>query len=142
MSVREVAFGSQSIERFAAVADEAQMQSVRSWQARIRDHMRGRTVWNVNSTDVGGGVAEVIGKKLRWLGESRQVFCVTHLPQVASQAHHHFRVVKTSRADDTTTDVIALSKQERLEEIARMLGGRTITEQARAHADEMIAGQH
>ncbi len=90
---------------------------------------------------VGGGVAEVIGKKLRWLGESRQVFCVTHLPQVASQAHHHFRVEKTSRADDTTTDVIALSKPERLEEIARMLGGRTITEQARAHADEMIAGQ-
>ena len=90
---------------------------------------------------VGGGVAEIIGKKLRWLGESRQVFCVTHLPQVASQAHHHYRVEKTSKANDTTTDVIALSEQERLEEIARMLGGRTITEQARAHADEMIAGQ-
>ena len=57
------------------------------------------------------------------------------------QSVRHFRVEKTSRADDTTTDVIALSKPERLEEIARMLGGRTITEQARAHADEMIAGQ-
>jgi DNA repair protein RecN (Recombination protein N) len=90
---------------------------------------------------VGGGVAEIIGRKLRWLGESRQVFCVTHLPQVASQAHHHFRVEKTSKANHTTTDVIALNEHQRLEEIARMLGGLTITEQARAHADEMIAGQ-
>jgi len=90
---------------------------------------------------VGGGVAEIIGRKLRWLGENRQVFCVTHLPQVASQAHHHFRVEKTSRADDTITEVIALNKEERLEEIARMLGGMTITEQTRAHANEMIAGQ-
>jgi DNA repair protein RecN (Recombination protein N) len=90
---------------------------------------------------VGGGVAEIIGRKLRWLGENRQVFCVTHLPQVASQAHHHFRVEKTSRADDTSTDVIVLNRDERLEEIARMLGGMTITEQTRAHANEMIAGQ-
>jgi DNA repair protein RecN (Recombination protein N) len=86
-------------------------------------------------------VAEIIGRKLRWLGESRQVFCVTHLPQVASQAHHHFRVEKTSKANHTTTDVMALNEHQRLEEIARMLGGLTITEQARAHADEMIAGQ-
>ena len=90
---------------------------------------------------VGGGVAEIIGRKLRWLGENRQVFCVTHLPQVASQAHHHFRVEKTSKADATSTDVVALNRDERLEEIARMLGGMTITEQTRAHANEMIAGQ-
>ena len=90
---------------------------------------------------VGGGTAEIIGKKLRWLGENRQVFCVTHLAQVASQAHHHFRVEKTKKANDTSTDVIALSDDERLEEIARMLGGMTITEQTRAHASEMIANQ-
>ena len=90
---------------------------------------------------VGGGIAEVIGKKLRWLGETRQVFCVTHLAQVASQAHHHFRVEKIKKTDDTTTNVIELSNKERLEEIARMLGGMTITEQTRAHAGEMIAGQ-
>ena len=88
---------------------------------------------------VGGAVAEIIGKKLRWLGENRQVFCVTHLPQVASQAHHHYRVEKIKKTDDTTTEVIALTPEERLEEIARMLGGMTITEQTRAHASEMIA---
>ena len=90
---------------------------------------------------VGGGVAEIVGKKLRLLGRDRQVLCVTHLPQVASQAHHHFRVEKTSKADDTSTDVVVLNRDERLEEIARMLGGMTITEQTRAHANEMIAGQ-
>jgi DNA repair protein RecN (Recombination protein N) len=98
-------------------------------------------VFDEIDSGVGGGVAEIIGKKLRWLGENRQVFCVTHLPQVASQAHHHFRVEKSSQDKDTTTSVIALNADERLEEIARMLGGMTITEQTRAHANEMIAGQ-
>jgi len=90
---------------------------------------------------VGGGIAEIIGKKLRWLGETRQVFCVTHLAQVASQAHHHFRVEKIKKTNDTTTNVVELSSGDQLEEIARMLGGMTITEQTRAHASEMIAGQ-
>lgn len=88
---------------------------------------------------VGGGVAEIVGKKLRLLGRDRQVLCVTHLPQVASQAHHHFRVEKSSENDATSTGVFALSDDERLEEVARMLGGVTITEQTRAHASEMIA---
>ena len=88
---------------------------------------------------VGGGVAEIVGKKLRLLGRERQVLCVTHLPQVASQAHHHFRVEKISQNNATSTEVFVLSDAERLEEVARMLGGVTITEQTRAHAGEMIA---
>jgi DNA repair protein RecN (Recombination protein N) len=88
---------------------------------------------------VGGGVAEIVGKKLRLLGRDRQVLCVTHLPQVASQAHNHFRVEKTSAQDKTSTAVFALDDLERLEEVARMLGGVRITEQTRAHASEMIA---
>lgn len=90
---------------------------------------------------VGGGVAEIVGKKLRLLGRDRQVFCVTHLPQVASQAHHHFRVTKTSERSETSTEVIPLNNEERLEEVARMLGGVTITAQTRAHASEMLATQ-
>ena len=88
---------------------------------------------------VGGGIAEIVGKKLRLLGRDRQVFCVTHLPQVASQAHHHFRVEKSSQQDQTSTEVFALDREQRLEEVARMLGGVTITEQTRAHASEMLA---
>jgi DNA repair protein RecN (Recombination protein N) len=90
---------------------------------------------------VGGGIAEIVGKKLRLLGHGRQVLCVTHLPQVASQAHHHFRVEKTSAAGTTSTAVVALDEAERLEEIARMLGGVKITEQSRAHASEMISSR-
>ena len=88
---------------------------------------------------VGGAIAEIVGKKLRLLGHERQVLCVTHLAQVASQAHHHFRVEKNSLDDDTRTAVFALDADERREEIARMLGGVTITDQSRAHASEMIA---
>ena len=88
---------------------------------------------------VGGGVAEIVGKKLRLLGRDRQVLCVTHLPQVASQAHNPFRVAQTSEHDQTSTAVFALDDLERLEEVARMLGGVRITEQTRAHASEMIA---
>jgi DNA repair protein RecN (Recombination protein N) len=88
---------------------------------------------------VGGGVAEIVGKKLRQLGRERQVLCVTHLPQVASQAHHHFRVEKSTDQQQTTTAVFALGDAERLEEVARMLGGVRITAQTRAHASEMIA---
>ncbi len=87
---------------------------------------------------VGGAVAEIVGKKMRLLGKDRQVFCVTHLPQVASQAHHHFRVEKIKHQQDTTTQVAFLDQNERLEEIARMLGGLQITNQTRAHASEMM----
>lgn len=87
---------------------------------------------------IGGGIAEVVGRKLREIAGNRQVFCVTHLPQVASQAHHHYQVSKTKSADSTSTEVSPLDQQQRLEEIARMLGGMTITEQTRAHAREML----
>lgn len=87
---------------------------------------------------IGGGIAEIVGRKLRQIGQHRQVFCVTHLPQVASQAHQHYQVNKIKTQNSTSTDVTILGNQQRLEEIARMLGGMTITEQTRAHAQEMI----
>jgi len=87
---------------------------------------------------IGGGIAEIVGRKLREIAAHRQVFCVTHLPQVASQAHQHYQVTKNKSDTQTTTDVQVLDEQQRLEEIARMLGGMTITAQTRAHAQEML----
>lgn len=87
---------------------------------------------------IGGGIAEIVGRKLREIGKFRQVFCVTHLPQVASQAHQHYLVNKTKTEHETRTDISLLSQQHRQEEIARMLGGMKITDQSRAHAQEMI----
>jgi DNA repair protein RecN (Recombination protein N) len=88
---------------------------------------------------IGGAVAEIVGRQLRALGERTQVLCVTHLPQVASQAHSQFRVTKQSDAQATRTAVTPLSADARVDEIARMLGGIDVTEQARAHAREMLA---
>lgn len=87
---------------------------------------------------VGGGIAEIVGRKLRELSAHAQVLCVTHLPQVASQATRHYRVTKSVEAGNTQTSVELLDEAARLEEIARMLGGLKITVQTRAHAQEML----
>jgi DNA repair protein RecN (Recombination protein N) len=88
---------------------------------------------------IGGAVAEIVGRQLRALGERTQVLCVTHLAQIASQAHSQFRVTKQSDAHATRTAVTPLSAAARVDEIARMLGGIDVTSQARAHAREMLA---
>ncbi len=92
-------------------------------------------------TGVGGGVAEIVGQRLRELGQRSQLLCVTHLPQVAAQGNNHLLVEKVSETDSTQTSVRRLSSEEREQEIARMLGGVKITEQTIAHAKEMLAWQ-
>jgi DNA repair protein RecN (Recombination protein N) len=87
---------------------------------------------------IGGGVAEIVGRRLRQIAAQRQVLCVTHLPQVASQGERHYRVVKLTDGKTSRTHIRALSPDERVEELARMLGGIEITERTRAHAEEMI----
>ncbi len=87
---------------------------------------------------IGGGVAEMLGRRLKEVGDSSQVLCVTHLPQVASIAAHHYRINKITDGKSTTTDVVRLGNVERIEELARMLGGVSITEKTRAHAAEML----
>ncbi|MCQ4323106.1 DNA repair protein RecN [Stutzerimonas stutzeri] len=87
---------------------------------------------------IGGPTAEVVGQLLRRLGGRGQVLTVTHLPQVAAQGHHHLFVHKARGAEETHTAVAALDGGERVEEIARMLGGLDLTEQALAHARQMI----
>ncbi len=87
---------------------------------------------------IGGAVAEEVGKKLKRISTKRQVFCITHLPQIASMAGSHYGVSKTVKKDRTITDVRLLDKQERVDEIARMLGGSTITDASIRHAKEML----
>jgi len=88
---------------------------------------------------IGGGVAEVVGRLLQQLGSNRQVLCVTHLPQVAARGDQHFRVAKSVQDDgQTISSVISLDKPNRIEEVARMLGGLAITATTRKHAKEML----
>ena len=87
---------------------------------------------------IGGGAAAAVGKLLRQLGGRRQVLCVTHLPQVAACADAHCRVSKTTRQGKVSTGLAPLGVDARVEEIARMLGGRDITATTRAHAKELL----
>ena len=87
---------------------------------------------------IGGAVAEEVGKKLRRVATKRQVFCITHLPQIACMATSHYGVAKSVKQDRTSTEVRLLDEKERVDEIARMLGGKTITEATIRHAEEMI----
>lgn len=91
-------------------------------------------------TGIGGAVAEVVGRLLHQLGDRHQVLCVTHLPQVAARGKHHFEVRKSSAGGSTLSDIQLLDEQGRIDEVARMLGGMTITDTTRRHASEMLTG--
>ncbi|MEW8028019.1 MAG: DNA repair protein RecN [Candidatus Thiodiazotropha sp.] len=106
--------------------------------ATIRYGSTPTLVFDEVDVGIGGGVAEIVGQMLRTLAANRQILCVTHLPQVAAQAMHHFQVQKTTRKKTTWTVIAKLQEEERIQEIARMLGGVQITEQTLAHAQEMI----
>lgn len=90
---------------------------------------------------IGGAVAETVGKLLHQLGQSHQILCVTHLPQVAAQGNHHLKVSKSQNGDKTVSQVQPLGRSERVEEVARMLGGATITDTTRRHARELLEQQ-
>lgn len=97
-------------------------------------------VFDEVDSGVGGAVAEMVGRRLQEIGEHRQVLCVTHLPQVASLADQHFRISKVSDGKSTRTGLKVLGKAERIQELARMLGGVEITRKTLEHAEEMLAG--
>ena len=87
---------------------------------------------------IGGATAMKVGQRLRELGGRRQIFCVTHQPQVAACAHHHFMVSKFSKDQETFSSIAYLNQEGRIGEIARMLGGLAITEQTKNNAKELL----
>ncbi|GAB2616794.1 DNA repair protein RecN [Novilysobacter erysipheiresistens] len=96
-------------------------------------------VFDEVDSGIGGGVAEIVGQKLRALGATRQVLCVTHLPQVAAQGHAHYRVSKAASEGVTQSQVQRLDGRQRQEELARMLGGVELTREARAAAKRLLS---
>ena len=91
---------------------------------------------------IGGAIAEVVGRLLRQLGQQAQILCVTHQPQVASQGHQHLFVSKRSDRASTHTRINELAKDERVQEVARMLGGIDVTQRSIDHAREMLGTVH
>ncbi len=114
-----------------------QVTTARPTQAAALEDTRCMVFDEVDS-GVGGAVAEIVGRELASLGRHAQVLCVTHLPQVAAQGGAHLRVSKLTDGRTTRTQIAALGGDERVEEVARMLGGISITDKAREHAAEML----
>ncbi len=104
----------------------------------VQDDMLPVIVFDEVDVGIGGGTAEIVGHLLHCLGEKAQVLCVTHLPQVAAQGDQHFFISKQTTDNQTRTQMSVLSKEQRIEEIARMLGGVKITEKTLEHAQEML----
>ena len=98
-------------------------------------------VFDEVDTGIGGAVAATVGRMLQQLGSRRQVLCVTHLPQVAACAHHHNLVAKHGKTTGVATKLERLDTAARVDELARMLGGREITAKTRAHAKELLEQQ-
>ncbi|MEO6104531.1 MAG: DNA repair protein RecN [Pseudoxanthomonas sp.] len=96
-------------------------------------------VFDEVDSGIGGAVAEIVGQKLRALGDKRQVLCVTHLPQVAAQGHAHYRVSKAPVDGMTQSSVESLATKQREEELARMLGGVEVSKEARAAAKRLLS---
>ena len=109
------------------------IQMITATQCRITS-----LIFDEVDSGVGGGIAEIVGQHLRQLGKNYQVLCITHLPQVASQAHQHMRVHKQALRKKTQTQVETLDRNERVQEVARMLSGVEITQQSLKHAEEML----
>ena len=107
-------------------------------QVLAADERTSVLVFDEIDANVGGRLASVVGNKLRSLAEGHQVLCITHLPQIACYADRHLRVEKV-QGDDTRTTVTLMHGEERLEELAEMIGGHTVTDTTRAQARELLA---
>src|ERR1043166_2593158 len=112
----------------------------------MRESAAGVPMWSVRGfrrlggrgAGSGGGVADVVGSRLQALGERFQVLCITHLPQIAARGATQFLIEKSVRGDRTVTRVEQLDAAGRVEEIARMIGGASVTDQVRASARELL----
>ncbi|MGH9504933.1 MAG: DNA repair protein RecN [Terriglobales bacterium] len=113
--------------------------SVESASGKKRSSGAQRTlVFDEIDTGIGGRAAEAVGKKLKSLSRSNQVICVTHLPQIATFADHHYLIEKKAIGGRTRTSVHLITGEERTEEVARMLSGAKLTETSRKHAEQML----
>ena len=131
--------GAHRVRRRTVAGDAgAEGQRGSGTEARRRRVRQRTLVFDEIDTGIGGRAAEAVGKKLKALSRANQVLCVTHLPQIATFADHHYLIEKKSSADRTRTAVRLITGEERTEEVARMLSGAKLTETSRKHAEQML----
>ncbi|MGB6676859.1 MAG: DNA repair protein RecN [Terriglobales bacterium] len=112
--------------------------SVEAGQGKKKTGAQRTLVFDEIDTGIGGRAAEAVGKKLKTLSRANQVLCVTHLPQIATFADHHYLIEKKTSAERTRTSVRLIAGEERTEEVARMLSGAKLTDTSRKHAEQML----
>ena len=117
----------------AAVEDQAAAQAKKRGAALPRT-----LVFDEIDIGIGGRAAEAVGNKLKELSRTQQVICITHLPQIAAFADQHLLIEKSEKSGRTRTGVRSMGETERVEEVARMLSGASLTEASRTHARQMI----
>jgi DNA repair protein RecN (Recombination protein N) len=122
----------------ACIETGANSASVNSAGKKKNSAAQRTLVFDEIDTGIGGRAAEAVGKKLKALSKGNQVLCVTHLPQIATFADHHFLIEKRASGGRTKTTVRQVTGDERTEEVARMLSGAKLTETSRKHAEQMI----
>jgi DNA repair protein RecN (Recombination protein N) len=126
------------LAKIASGGEASRLTLVLKTVAKLREGDK-TAVFDEVDVGIGGRVAEAVGRRLKSLSESQQVFCVTHQPQIASLADRHFVVDKVTARGRTSIYVRQLNQIERVDEIARMLAGETVSEIAREHARELLA---
>ena len=128
----------------AKIASGGELSRVMLALKRLEAQRRGVATMIFDEVDagIGGAVAEVVGRKLKQLSRFHQVLCITHLPQIASFADRHFRVEKEERRGATVSKVTELDKPQRVEELARMLGGAAVSDRFRRAARELLERGH
>lgn len=131
----------QTVQPLAKVASGGELSRIALAMQVLTSDKSAVSTLIFDEIDVGisGATASIVGKLLRRLGQKCQVLCVTHLPQVACAAHHHFRVEKNVVNRKTETNMTALNSQQRIKALAQLLGGQKITDSALANAEEMLA---
>jgi len=128
------------LAKIASGGEASRVMLILKTVAKLREGDK-TAVFDEVDVGIGGRVAEAVGRKLKSLSESQQVLCVTHQPQIASLADKHFVVEKSVQSKRTTINIRELDKTQRVEEIARMLAGEKVSDTAREHAREMLAGK-
>ena len=128
----------------AKIASGGELSRVMLALKRLAAQRRGVATMIFDEVDagIGGAVAEVVGRKLKELSRFHQILCITHLPQIASFADRHFRVEKEERRGATVSRVTELDKPQRVEELARMLGGAAVSDRFRRAARELLERGH
>jgi DNA repair protein RecN (Recombination protein N) len=120
------------------LALKATVESGKKAKAAGQKNVQRTLVFDEIDSGIGGRAAEAVGKRLKGLAKTNQVLCITHLPQIASFADHHYLIEKKEAGGRTRTSVRLLKIDERAEEIARMLSGARLTETSRQHAEQLL----